>query len=174
MKKHASGKGFERLGGVDPRELGLPRKRAEALLLSRTWGLVVGDVLARKTRAVRIQRGVMEVEVEDARWADALVPRLPDLARRAAAAAPALAIRSLRLRVSGSGSVAEARPGPAEAAPGPIAAPGPAAGVAHPRSSGGARVVESESGGGDIDLSRRLAAVRERYVARARSRGGDA
>jgi len=86
-----------RAGTIEPDQLGLPGKHGQELLLAVGWRRVAGAALARNARAVRVFRGVLEIEATDRRWRETVRPLLPVLAGRLAATAPALKIRKCRL-----------------------------------------------------------------------------
>ncbi|MBZ5639414.1 MAG: DciA family protein [Acidobacteriia bacterium] len=94
-------RGFETLGAPGARGLSLPPHRARELVLADAWRRAAGRVLADRARAVRVERGTLEVEVPERRWAEALAAQLLELASRTAALAPELAIRKLRVRLPG-------------------------------------------------------------------------
>ncbi len=95
---------------MSPAELELPAARVRELLLVRAWSRAAGEALARRTVAVRVQRGVLEVELPDRRWAVALEGRLEELARRVASEAPDLRIRRFRARIAGESATDAPRP----------------------------------------------------------------
>ncbi len=103
-------RGFERVG---PDSLGggaLPARRERDLRLGQAWREVVGEPLAERARVRRVARGVLEIEIDDARWADAIAPALAGLAARLAAGHPELSIRRYRVRIGDSGATPPARP----------------------------------------------------------------
>lgn len=77
--------------------MGLPGTRAKELVLSRAWEEVAGPVLAAHARAVRVQRGVLEIEIADGRWSGPLIEMLPGLAARVSRVCPELGVRKFRL-----------------------------------------------------------------------------
>jgi hypothetical protein len=91
-------RGFEPLGTSGARGFSLPPARERDLLLADAWQRAAGTALAARARAVRVDRGVLEIEVPERRWADALREQLRELASRAAALAPDLRIRRLRVK----------------------------------------------------------------------------
>lgn len=120
LKPRRHGHGFEALGAGGSEGLPLPRQRARELALADAWRKEAGPVLARRARALRVERGVLEIEVPERRWADALRTQIPVLAGRAAAALPELRIRKFRVRLSDGTELLPAEPlhgGPAPAAP---------------------------------------------------------
>jgi hypothetical protein len=72
-----------------------------------------------------VQRGLLDVEVDDRRWAAALSPLLPKLAATLAAECPDLAVRVFRLRVRGE--TVHPKPSPVERAESARPAEAPAA-----------------------------------------------
>ena len=118
-------RGFERIGTSGARGLSLPPPRARELLLADAWQRAAGTALAARARAVRVERGVLEIEVPERRWADALRQQLRELASRTAALAPDLQIRKLRVRLpDGSEAIPAAALDEARAtAKGPVGAP---------------------------------------------------
>jgi len=90
-------RGFERAGAIPPERLGLPRARARELLLAQAWERVAGAALATRARALRVQRGVLEIELPGGRWSETLHELLPRLAGRLSRLCPELEIRKLRL-----------------------------------------------------------------------------
>ena len=89
--------GFERAGACGPRGLGLSTQREAELRLAVAWNAAAGPELARRATAVGGRGGVLEVEVKDPQWRDALEDLLPVLAARGAARAPDLGLRRWRL-----------------------------------------------------------------------------
>jgi len=87
--------------------MGLPLARARELAASAAWRRAAGEAIARRTPSVRLVRGVLEVELEDAAWSATLAELAPELAARLAGADPALKLKRLRLRARGE-VVAEA------------------------------------------------------------------
>jgi len=100
MQKRRSG-GFERLGRVGVEATGLPRRQARQLLLEHAWVRVAGEIIARRARAVGIERGVLEIDVSEPLWAKELVPYVPKIAGRLAREFPELGVKKLRVRVAG-------------------------------------------------------------------------
>ncbi|MFQ5511358.1 MAG: DUF721 domain-containing protein [Candidatus Krumholzibacteriia bacterium] len=61
---------FSRIGDILPavlKSVGLDKKLKERELLS-LWPTVVGEEIAARTRAVRVERGVLHVEVRHSAW----------------------------------------------------------------------------------------------------------
>jgi hypothetical protein len=151
-------RGFEPLGASGTRELPLPPPRARELLLADAWRRVAGTTLAARARAVRVERGVLEIEVPERRWADALREQLRELASRASALAPELHIRKLRVHLpDGSEAVAVA---PLDEAP--ATAKDPA--ILPGKTPAGGRGVGEEQGELTPDA---LAKLRDRYLAKS-------
>lgn len=114
MKRSLRGRsGFERLGRLDVDNLGLPARQARDLLLEHTWQRVAGEAVARRARAVRVQRGVLEIEVTESAWAKNLKPLLPRLIGRLARVAPELGVKKFRLRLEGESVLPPGSPVPA-------------------------------------------------------------
>jgi hypothetical protein len=90
-------RGFERAGRLAPAELGLDLPRARELLLSHAWRSIAGELLAQRARPVKLQRGVLELRVEDSRWVESLVGLAPRLVGRLAGSYPELGVRRFRL-----------------------------------------------------------------------------
>lgn len=90
-------RGFVRAGAIEPDQLGLPGKQGKDLLLAVGWRRIAGEALARQAPAVRVYRGVLEVDATDRRWRETMRRLLPVLAGRLAATVPSLKIRKCRL-----------------------------------------------------------------------------
>ena len=75
----------------------LSRRRRGQARLAAAWSRAAGAPLARRLRAVAVRRGVLEIEVLDARWEGIAETVAPDLAAQVAAAEPALGIRAFRI-----------------------------------------------------------------------------
>jgi hypothetical protein len=99
-------RGFQKAGSMLPQELGLPPKRSRELQLAVAWARVAGEAVSRCAPALRIHRGVLEVEAEDRRWLDTMREMMPRLAGRLAACYPELGIRKWRLLQEGRQEVA--------------------------------------------------------------------
>ena len=98
MRERRVEHGFRRLGVVDPgRATGLSAARVRDLRLQRAWFDVAGEALARRVQAVRVSRGVLDLAVDDARWARELRALIPRLAYRIATLDPGLGIRKFRV-----------------------------------------------------------------------------
>lgn len=154
-------RGFARLADVGPEELGLPAPHARRLRLAHAWAEVAGEPLASHVAAVSVRRGVLEVEAEDERWAEALADLLARLAGRLAALYPALGVRKLRIR---HGQVR--RPAvavTADPSPGPDRRP-------TVRERGGPRREPQTVRDQDEDLESRLRELAARYLERAAAR----
>jgi hypothetical protein len=85
-----------------PDDADLRRSQARRLRLAYAWTSVAGPALARRVEAVRIARGVLELEISDPRWADQVKSLIPGLAGRLAGRFPDLGIKKMRLRTTGS------------------------------------------------------------------------
>ena len=90
-------RGFELAGALPLDRLGLPRARARQLLLAQAWERVAGPALAARAQVLRIQRGVLEIEVEPGRWSETLGELLPGLVGRLSGLCPELGVRRFRL-----------------------------------------------------------------------------
>jgi predicted nucleic acid-binding Zn ribbon protein len=90
-------RGFERVGSFRPEQLGLPKGRTNDLQLALAWKRVAGDAIARHAMALRVRRGVLEVEVQEGRWAATVRDLMRRLTGRLAAACPELGVRKFRL-----------------------------------------------------------------------------
>ncbi len=99
-------RGFERAGSFEPEELGLPDRRNRELRLALAWAAVAGEEISRCAPAVRIRRGVLEVEAEDSRWAEIMWQTMPRLAGRLAKSHPELGVRKWRLLHDGAAKAA--------------------------------------------------------------------
>jgi hypothetical protein len=117
---------------------------------------VAGTTLAARARAVRVERGVLEIEVPERRWADALREQLRELASRASALVPELHIRKLRVHLPDR---SEAIPvAPLDEAPASATDPELLPGKTHAEGRG----VEARQGELTPDA---LAGLRDRYLA---------
>jgi hypothetical protein len=112
-----------------------------------------------------VERGTLEVEVPDRRWAEVLADQLLKLASLTDGLAPELRIRKLRVRLPDGTEVMAPAPLARPSEPVPVP-PAPAA----PR----ARVGASEEDTAPEEATpERLRKLRDRYLARfARERGG--
>ena len=108
--KLRGGKGFRRAGSVGAGALGLPKPLVRKLELEHAWQRIAGPALARRVRAAQIRNGVVELAVDDARWAREVIPLLPTLAGRLVRAAPGLGVRKFRITVGGEVRSAPAVP----------------------------------------------------------------
>lgn len=150
-------RGFERAGQFSPERLSFSATRLRDLQLALAWARVAGATLATRAPLRGFRRGVLEVEVPDARWADTLRDLLPGLAGRIAATHPELGIRRCRVILAGQA------PSPsAEAVPVVVAAAG------RPAAARDVRTQESPartapSAGSPLE---RLRALGERYLQR--------
>jgi len=100
-------RGFERAGAVPRGELGLPAARTRELQLALAWREIAGEAVARRAPALRVRRGVLEVEIREEAWRRTMVDVLPGLAGRLAARHPALHITRYRMVSSGQAGSAE-------------------------------------------------------------------
>jgi hypothetical protein len=158
MKAGRRGRGFEPLGASGARGLSLPARRTRDLALAVAWRRAAGPALAARARAVLMERGVLEVEVPDRRWAEVLADQLRELASLTAVLAPELRIRKLRVRLpDGTELMAAASLAPApEPAPVP---PAPPVARARAGASGKDAIPEEVT-------AERLTKLRDRYLAR--------
>ncbi len=113
MEKRRGG-GFERIGRIGLEATGLPRRQARQLLLEHAWGRVAGEAIARRARAIRIERGVLDIDVVEPQWAKELVRFVPRIAGRLVREFPELGVKKFRLRVGGEVAQAARAPEPAE------------------------------------------------------------
>jgi hypothetical protein len=130
------------------------------LVLADAWRRAAGPALAARARAVRAERGTLEIEVPDRRWAEALAGQLVELASLTSALAPDLLIRKLRVRLSDGTEVIAASPvaPEGESRRAPVRAE-----PARPRPRGGT----SESGAVPAEATpEKLGDLRDRYLAR--------
>ena len=93
-------RGFERAGACGAARLGL----AKELRLAAAWSAAAGEGIARQVSALRLRAGVLEVEVADRAWAEALATLLPRIARGVAARDPDLGVARCRLIVRDGGA----------------------------------------------------------------------
>ncbi len=139
--------------------LGLPGSRSRQLELVSAWRAVAGEEVAARARAIRVLRGVLEIEVADPRWADTLAPMIPRLAGRLTARHPALGVKKFRI-LRGAG-----RKDPAE--PVESVAPGDDSEVSDPPLRTEAAEPSANVTSGDV--GERLDALMRNYL----RRGGD-
>jgi hypothetical protein len=92
MQNRRRRRGFEHAGTLPLDRLGLPRGRARELILAQAWEEVAGSKLVRHARALRVQRGVLEIEISGGRWTDTLNELLPGLTGRLARRYPELGV----------------------------------------------------------------------------------
>jgi len=98
MARTRQERGFQRLGEVSlGSESGLSAARVRDLRLQTAWLAVAGPTLAARVRAVRTNRGVLELAVDDPRWERELVAMIPRLAARLAAHDAGLGVRRFRI-----------------------------------------------------------------------------
>ena len=100
MTQRRRAKGFEPMGKLDPRQMGLPVGKARQLRLEQAWRKIAGEALSRRARAISLRRGVLEIEAEDRAWLAAVEPLLPRLAGRLVARHPDLGVTKYRLRLA--------------------------------------------------------------------------
>jgi len=158
-------RGFERAGRLSADELGLPRAKAKELLLSAQWKRVVGEAIARKTSALAVRRGVLEIRLHDERWRETLTSLLPSLASRLATRCPELGVRKFALR--GPGADPGVRPTAVVAS-----SPEPAKPRAPSSPPKTAKTPEAETDAGTVE--QRLARTMERYLDRSAGRPSEA
>lgn len=87
-----------RIGDVLPsvlKRLGLEQRFKEQAVLA-LWPDVVGPELASRTRATRIEKGVLFVHVDHGAWMQELHFIEKDLVRRMRAAAPGVDLKQIR------------------------------------------------------------------------------
>jgi hypothetical protein len=89
---------------VDARDLGLPARQGQRLLLEHAFLRAAGEAIARRARVVAVRRGVLEIAVEDPSWARELRPILPRIVGRLARSSPELGVMRFRLVVAGAAS----------------------------------------------------------------------
>lgn len=176
MKQRRGHGGFRQVGRIPAGRLGLPANRSRELRLAQAWRNVAGESLARGARARRVLRGVLEVEVDDRAWYDAVAELLPLLARRLADRYGELGVRRYRLCLTDQADLPEALP---IAAPGAAEDPGaardPAAPPRTPRprnapTSTAAGATKAGDAGGATD-EERLLRVARRYLERTDADG---
>ncbi len=148
--------GFEPVGRVKVDGLGLPGSRSRQLELALAWREVAGDDVAARAQAVRVLRGVLEIEVADPRWADTLAPMIPLLAGRLTARHPGLGVKKFRLLRGGGRKEPAKSVEPVEAGDEPVEIPS--------RSHR-----ETAEPGPEMDVGERLEALMRDYL----GRGGD-
>ncbi len=148
--------GFEPVGRVKVDRLGLPGSRSRQLELALAWREVAGDEVAARARAIRVLRGVLEIEVADLRWADTLAPMIPRLAGRLTARHPGLGVKKFRIMRGGGRKAPAELVEPVEAADDPVASPS--------RSR-----IETAEPSPEMDVGERLEALMRNYL----DRGGD-
>jgi hypothetical protein len=103
---------FRRVTRLAPNRLGLPAAQGRALVLAHAWEDVAGEAVARRAPALRLDHGVLEIELPCEPWAAAMRDLLPRLAGRLAARYPDLGVRRFRLR-PGTGGAGASAPVPA-------------------------------------------------------------
>src|SRR5262245_35800571 len=90
-------RGFEPIGSGAAKGLGLSASRTSELILQAAWRQVAGPVISRRAPAVRVQRGVLELSVEDAGWRRAIEHLLPELGAKLARDHGSLGVTRFRL-----------------------------------------------------------------------------
>ena len=92
-------RGFERVGAVRAKELGLPQRKTQELTLASRWRKAAGGAVADRVVRVRVARGTLEVHLDPlhASWATTIVELLPQIAGRLARDHPGLRLRRARL-----------------------------------------------------------------------------
>jgi hypothetical protein len=105
-------RGFERAGALPRGELGLPAGRTRELQLALAWREIAGEAVARRAPALRVRRGVLEVEVREEAWRRTMLDVLPALAGRLAARHPDLRITRYRMISGQAGGAEPAQPVP--------------------------------------------------------------
>lgn len=110
LHRRRRSKGFERAGRLGLAQLSLDLPRARELVLSHAWREIAGGALSQRVQATKVQRGVLELEVSDSRWAETIAGLAPRLAGRLAARHPELGVRRFRL----------CRPGASHGRPQPV------------------------------------------------------
>ena len=159
MRDRRFQRGFRPLGGVDPgRAAGLSAARVRDLRLQRAWLDVAGEALAQRVQAVRVSRGVLELAVDDPRWARELRALIPRLAVRLARADADLGIR--KFRILGAPEAERARPLPDDDGPPDDERAGAGPDVGESADSGDSRS-RADRGAPDIEeLARRYLGMR--------------
>ena len=93
-----AGRNFSRIGDFLPtvlKSLGLEQRFKEQKLIA-LWPTVVGPDIAARTRARRIDRGVLYVHVDHGAWMQELHFIEKDLTRKLREAVPGVPIRRIR------------------------------------------------------------------------------
>lgn len=89
---------FAKVGDVLPallRQLGLDKRFREQRLLG-LWSEVVGDEIAERTRATRVDRGVLFVHVDHGAWMQELHFIEKELIEKLRASAPGVELNRIR------------------------------------------------------------------------------
>ncbi len=110
--------GFEPVGRVEVDSLGLTGSRSRQLALATAWREVAGEEVAARAQAIRVLRGVLEIDVADPRWAETLAPMIPRLAGRLVARHPGLGVKKFRV-LRGAGRKDPAQPVESDDEPAP-------------------------------------------------------
>jgi hypothetical protein len=95
--------GFRRLGDLAAADIGLPAARAHDLSLVHAWSAVAGEAFARRSPALGVRRGVLEIRLPEGPWEAIVAAEAGRLAARVARAHPELGIRRYRLCPEGGG-----------------------------------------------------------------------
>ena len=90
-------RGFEPLGAIDARALGLSLARAKDLELQAAWRRVAGAAIARRAEALSLRRGVLELSIAGHAWRRVLEKMLPELGARFTRRYPELGVTRFRL-----------------------------------------------------------------------------
>jgi predicted nucleic acid-binding Zn ribbon protein len=89
--------GFEPLGVIDARSLGLSAARANDLEIQAAWRRVAGPAIARRATAVGLRRGVLTLSIAGPAWRRVLENLLPELGARFSRHYPSLGVTRFRL-----------------------------------------------------------------------------
>jgi predicted nucleic acid-binding Zn ribbon protein len=95
-------KRFARVGDLLPavlKSVGLERKFREQEVVA-LWPMVVGEHIAARTRAVRMEKGVLFVHVDHGAWMQELHFKERELLAKMQEAAPAARLKRIRFRAS--------------------------------------------------------------------------
>jgi hypothetical protein len=155
-------RGFEQTGTCAPDQLGLPKRKSRELRLAIAWREVAGDVLAGRAEAVRVNRGTLEVQVDERRWEEAVRALLPRLTGRVARAHPELGVKRCRLLVQEGDSVRRGEALELEGDEAPAERTRP-----EPRMADDPEKAELPT---DTDITQRLTRLGDRYLARSEER----
>ena len=97
MSDRREATGFKRLGETGVRGLGFAGPRARALTIEAAWRAAAGASIARRALVRRLARGVLEIDVAEPAWRQALVRVLPEIEARLAKEHPGVGIERVRL-----------------------------------------------------------------------------